>query len=83
MVLYNHARPCQNLDGPTPEQNWNELGKAYLMQAAPKRAVPWNMEFEAKQVFLTPKPCTKVASRSSRDVIRYTQRGALRFFKTA
>ena len=51
MVLYNHARPCQNLDGPTPEQNWNELGKAYLMQAAPKRAVPWNMEFEAKKGF--------------------------------
>ena len=38
-LFYNHARPHQNLDGLTPAQKWNGLGKSDLMQTPPKRTV--------------------------------------------
>ncbi len=38
-LFYDHARPHQNLDGLTPAQKWNGLGKADLMQTPPKAAV--------------------------------------------
>ena len=38
-LFYNHARPHQNLDGLTPAQKWNGLGKADVMQTPPKSAV--------------------------------------------